>query len=142
LKVSIFIFILAMLAVGSGVAQERVASSSQASTVAKVVTITDQPEVLIGEPSSELEGRVNSIGSREQPALRPDHAETSGRVAESFNFDYGDDRIERDIDKRNIDRLGLFDRPDDGGSGRYNLSLDLENEDRDWSFEVSVTVEF
>jgi hypothetical protein len=142
LKVSIFIFILAMLAVGSGVAQERVASSSQASTVAKVVTITDQPEVLIGEPSSELEGRVNSIGSREQPALRPDHAETCGRVAESFNFDYGDDRIERDIDERIIDRLGLFDRPDDGGSGRYNLSLDLENEDSDWSFEVSVTVEF
>jgi hypothetical protein len=142
LKVSIFIFILAMLAVGSGVAQERVASSSQAFTVAKVVTITDQPEVLIGEPSSELEGRVNSIGSREQPALRPDHAETSGRVAESFNFDYGDDRIERDIDERIIDRLGLFDRPDDGGSGRYNLSLDLENEDSDWSFEVSVTVEF
>src|SRR4030095_3381011 len=94
-----------MLAVGSGVAQERVASSSQASTVAKVVTITDQPEVLIGEPSSELEGRGDSIGAREQPALRPDHAETCGRVAESFNFDYGDDRIERDIDERIIDRL-------------------------------------
>jgi hypothetical protein len=50
--------------------------------------------------------------------------------------------FERAIDERIIDRLGLFDRPDDGGSGRYNVSLDLENEDSDWSFEVSVTVEF
>jgi hypothetical protein len=36
----------------------------------------------------------------------------------------------------------LFDRSDDGGSGRYSVSLDLENEDSDWSFEVSVTMEF
>lgn len=50
--------------------------------------------------------------------------------------------FERAIDERIIDRLGLFDRPDDGGSGRYNVSLDLENEDSEWSFEVSVTVEF
>jgi hypothetical protein len=142
LKLRIFIFILAIVAAGSGVAQERVASSSQASTAAKAVTITDQPGVIIDEASSESEGRANSIGSKEQPALRRDHAETSSRVAKRFNFDYGDDRIERNIDERIIDRLGLFDRPDDGGSGRYNVSLDLENEDSEWSFEVSVTVEF
>jgi len=59
-----------------------------------------------------------------------------------FNLDYGNDRIQRAIDERIIDRLGLFDRPDDGGVSRYSISLDVENEDSDWSFEVSVTVEF
>jgi hypothetical protein len=49
---------------------------------------------------------------------------------------------ERAIDERIIDRLGLFDRSEDGGSGRYSVSLDLENEDSDWSFEVTVTMEF
>ena len=131
-----------MLAVGSGVAQEMVASSLRSSTAAEAVTITGQPEELIGEASSESERRVNSFGSREQPASRGDHAKTSDRFVQSFNFDYGDDRIERAIDEHTIDRLGLFDRPDDGGSGRYNVSLDLENEDTDWSFEVTLTVEF
>jgi hypothetical protein len=142
LKVRIFIFILAMLAVESGVAQESVASSWRTSTAAKAVTITDQSEEIIGEAASESGGRVSSIGSGEQPALRRDHAKTSDRFAQSFNLDYGNDPIERAIDERIIDRLGLFDRPDDGGSGRYSISLDLENEDSDWSFEVSVTVEF
>ena len=50
--------------------------------------------------------------------------------------------MERAIDERTIYRLGLFDRPDDGGSARYSVSLDLENEDSDWSFEVTVTVNF
>lgn len=60
-----------------------------------------------------------------------------------FNLAYGNDQMaEHAFDERIIDRLGLFDRPDDGGSGRYSISLDLENEDSDWSFEVSVTVEF
>jgi hypothetical protein len=142
LKVSIYVFVLSMLAAGSLVAQESVASSSRTSTTAKAVTITDQSEAIIGEASSESEGRVSSIGSGEQPALRPDHAKTSDRVGQSFHLDYGDDRIERAIDERVIDRLGLFHRSDDGGSGRYSVSLDLENEDSDWSFEVSVTVEF
>ena len=60
----------------------------------------------------------------------------------SFNLDYGNNQIvERAIDERVIDRLGLVDRADDD-SARYSISLDLENEDSDWSFEVSVTVEF
>ena len=60
-----------------------------------------------------------------------------------FNLDYGNDQMaEHAIDERIIDRLGLFDLPDSGHSTRYSVSLDLENEDSDWSFEVTVTVEF
>jgi hypothetical protein len=60
----------------------------------------------------------------------------------SFNLDYGNNQIvERAIDERVIDRLGLVDRADDD-SARYSISLDLENEDSDWSFEVTVTMEF
>ena len=131
-----------MLAAGSVVAQESIASSLRMSTAATAVTITDQSQAVIGEASSESEGSVSSIGSGEQPASRCDHAKTSDGFGQSFHPDYGDDRIERATDECLIDRLGLFDRPDDGGSGRYGVSLDLENEDSDWSFEVSVTVEF
>jgi len=65
------------------------------------------------------------------------------RAAEAgFYLNYGDDQMaEYAIDERISDRLGLFDRSDDG-SGRYEISLDLENEDSDWSFEVTVTMEF
>lgn len=60
-----------------------------------------------------------------------------------LNLDYGDDQMaEHAIDEHIIDRLGLFDPSDIGQSTRYNVSLDLENEDSDWSFEVTVTVEF
>jgi len=60
----------------------------------------------------------------------------------SFNLDYGNNQIvERAIDERVIDRLGLVDRAADD-SARYSISLDLENEDSDWSFEVTVTMEF
>ena len=60
-----------------------------------------------------------------------------------LNLDYSDDQMaEHAIDERIIDRLGLFDPSDIGQSTRYNVSLDLENEDSDWSFEVTVTVEF
>jgi hypothetical protein len=59
-----------------------------------------------------------------------------------FNLDYGNNQMaEHAIDEHIIDRLGLFDSSD-GGSSRYSVSLDLENEDSDWSFEVTVTVEF
>jgi hypothetical protein len=91
LKASIFIFILAVLAAGSIVAQENGASSA----TAEAVSITDQADQI----------------------------------------------LERAIDERVIDRLGLFDRSDDG-SARYGISLDLENEDSDWNFEVTVTMEF
>ena len=55
--------------------------------------------------------------------------------------DQADQIFERAIDERIIGRLDLFDRSDDG-SGRYSVSLDLENEDSDWNFEVTVTMEF
>jgi hypothetical protein len=66
----------------------------------------------------------------------------SAMAETSFRLDYGNNQIvERAIDERVIDRLGLFDRADDD-SARYSMSLDLENEDSDWSFEVTVTMEF
>jgi hypothetical protein len=66
---------------------------------------------------------------------------TSTTAEAGFNFDYGGGRIaEYTIDERTIDRLGLFDASDSGP--RYDISLDVENEDSDWSFEVTVTVEF
>jgi hypothetical protein len=64
-------------------------------------------------------------------------AETVSSITDRANHIF-----ERAIDEHFIERLGLFDRPDDGGSGRYSLSVDLENEDSDWSFEVTVTMEF
>ena len=101
-------------------------------TAAEAVTITDQSEAVIGEASSESEG--GSIGSGDQPESRRDHAKKSDTVGQSFHVDYGDDRIERATDERLIDRLGLFDRPEGGRSGRYSVSLDLENEDSDVEF--------
>jgi hypothetical protein len=60
-----------------------------------------------------------------------------------FNLDYSNDQMaEHAIDERIIDRLGLFDPSDGSQSSRYSVSLDLENEDSDWSFEVTVTMEF
>ena len=56
--------------------------------------------------------------------------------------DQADQIAERTIDERIIDRLGFFDRSADDGSGHYSASLNLENEDSDWSFEVTVTIEF
>ena len=65
-------------------------------------------------------------------------------TAESdFTFGYGNGQMtEHAIDQRTFDRLGLFDPPDRGQSSRYSVELDLENEDSDWSLEVTVTVEF
>jgi hypothetical protein len=96
LKTNTFIFILAVLAAGSVVAQENGASSPPPSATAEAVSITGQA-----------------------------------------------DRIfERAIDERIIDRFVSFDHSDGDSSGRYSVSLDLENEDSDWSFEVTVTMEF
>ena len=55
--------------------------------------------------------------------------------------DRADQIFDRVIDERIIDRLGLFDRSDEGAA-RYGISLDVENEDGDWNFEVTVTMEF
>jgi hypothetical protein len=68
---------------------------------------------------------------------------TFTRAEAGFNHNYGNDRMaEYAIDKRIIDRLGLFDPSDGSQSSRYSVELDLENEDSDWSFEVTVTMEF
>jgi len=97
LKLRVFIFILAILAARSVVAEENGALSSRTFTAAEA----------------------------------------------GFNLDYGHNQMtEHAIDERIIDRLGLFDPSDSGQSTRYSVSLDLENEDSDWSFEVTVTMEF
>ena len=68
---------------------------------------------------------------------------TSTTAEGGFNFGYGNDQMaDHAIDQRIIDRLGLFDSSDGSQSSRYSVELDLENEDSDWSFEVTVTVEF
>ena len=60
-----------------------------------------------------------------------------------FNLAYSNDQMTaRAIGERTVDLLGMFDASNSGQSSRYNVSLDLENEDSDWSFEVGVTVEF
>jgi hypothetical protein len=92
MKVSIFVFILAVLAAGPVGAHENGPSSG----TPEAVSISDQ----------------------------------------------ADRTFERAIDERTIGRLGLFDRSEDDGSGRYSVSLDLENEDSDWNFEITVTMEF
>ena len=97
MKLSIFIFLLGILAAGVVIAEEKGALSSRTFTTAEA----------------------------------------------GFNLDYGNDRMTaRALDERIIDRLGLFDPSDSGQSSRYSVALDLENEDSDWSFEVTVTVEF
>jgi hypothetical protein len=97
LKVSIFIFLLRILAAGSVVAEEKGSLPSRTFTAAEA----------------------------------------------GFNLAYDNDQLaEHTIDQRIIDRLGLFDPSDSGQSSRYSVSLDLENEDSDWSFEVTVTMEF
>jgi hypothetical protein len=133
-----------MLAAGSVVAQESGASPSRTSTAAGAVTVTDQSEDIIGEASSaSSEGRVSSIGLAEQPALRRDDGKASHPVAQSFDLGYGNNQIaERAIDERIFDRLASFDPSDGGRSARYSVSFDLENEDSDWNFEVTVTMEF
>ena len=68
---------------------------------------------------------------------------TSTTAEAGFNLGYGNDQMaDHAIDQRIIDRLGLFDPSDSSQSSRYSVELDLENEDSDWSFEVTVTVEF
>jgi hypothetical protein len=97
LKLSIFIFLLGILAAGLVVAEEKGALSSRTFTTAEA----------------------------------------------GFNLGYGNDQLaQHTIDERTIDRLGLFDPSDSGQSTRYSVELDLENEDSDWSFEVTVAVEF
>jgi hypothetical protein len=83
---------------------------------------------------------VGSVVAQEDSASSPP---TSAAVQAGFNLDYGNNQIAgRAIDERIIDRYVSFDPSDDGGSSRYSVSADLENEDSDWSFEVTLTMEF
>jgi len=66
----------------------------------------------------------------------------SSAKAEAMSIaDQGHQMFEHIIDQRIIDRLGVFDRSDEG-SGRYSVSLNVEKEGSDWNFEVTVTVDF
>ena len=77
----------------------------------------------------------------EESGVFPSQPSTTTETA--FNLGYASDQIaEHAIDEGTVDRLGLFDVSDSGQSSRYNVELNLENEDSDWSFEVTVTVEF
>ena len=68
---------------------------------------------------------------------------TSTTAEAGFNLAYSNDQMTaRAIGERTVDLLGSFDPSDSGQSTRYSVSLDLENEDSDWSFEVTVTIEF
>jgi hypothetical protein len=68
---------------------------------------------------------------------------TSTTAEAGSNLGYGSGHMtEYGVDQRIIDRLGLFDASDSGQSTRYNVELELENEDSEWSFQVTVTVEF
>jgi hypothetical protein len=97
LKVSIFIFLLGILAAGLVVAEGNDALSSRTFAAAET----------------------------------------------GFNLAYSNNQMTtRAIGERTVDLLGSFDSSDSGQSTRYSVSLELENEDSDWSFEVSVTVEF
>jgi hypothetical protein len=78
---------------------------------------------------------AGSVGAHENGAL----SATSEAVSIT---DQADQIFERAIDERTIGRLGLFNRSEDNSSGRYSVSLDLESEDSDWNFEVTVTMEF
>ena len=133
-----------MLAVESVIAQESVASASQISTATQLATLADQAEDIIPRASSSSERRpASSVGSGERAKSQRDDGKGSRSIAPGFNLEYGKNQIaERVIDERIIDRLGLFDRPESGGSSRWSASLDLENEDSDWSFEVTFTFEF
>jgi hypothetical protein len=83
---------------------------------------------------------ARSVVAEENGALT---SRTSTTAEAGFNLGYGNDQMaDHAIDQRIIDRLGLFDPSDGSQSSRYSVELDLENEDSDWSFEVTVTIEF
>ena len=68
---------------------------------------------------------------------------TSTATGAGSNLDYTNDQMTaRAIGERSIDLLGLFDSAEGSQSSRYSVKLDVENEDRDWSFEVTVIVAF
>jgi hypothetical protein len=67
---------------------------------------------------------------------------TSTTAEAGFNLGYGNDQIAERATERIIDHYVSFEPSKGDRSSRYNVSLDLENEDSDWSFEVTITMEF
>jgi len=60
-----------------------------------------------------------------------------------FNLNRGNLQLaERAMDDRIIDRLGLFNSSRNDQATRYPVSFYVEEEDSDWNFEVTVTMEF
>lgn len=83
---------------------------------------------------------VGSIVAKENGALS---SRTLATAKTSFNLNRGNLQLaERAIDARIIDRLGLFNSSKNDQSTRYRVSLYVEEEDSDWNFEVTVTMEF
>ena len=83
---------------------------------------------------------VGSVVAKENGALSSRRLTTAET---GFNLNRGNLRLaERAIDDRIIDRLGLFNSSENDQSARYRVSLYVEDEDSDWNFEVTVTMEF
>jgi hypothetical protein len=83
---------------------------------------------------------VGSIVAKENGALS---SRTLATAKTGFNLNRGNLQLaERAIDDRIIDRLGLFNSSRNDQSTRYRVSFYVEEEDSDWNFEVTVTMEF
>lgn len=83
---------------------------------------------------------VGSIVAKENGALS---SRTLATAKTSFNLNRGNLQLaERAIDARIIDRLGLFNSSRNDQATRYRVSFYVEQDDSDWNFEVTVTMEF
>jgi len=83
---------------------------------------------------------VGSVVAKENGALSSRRLTTAET---GFNLNRGNLQLaERAIDDRIIDRLGFFNSSKSDQSTRYHMSLYVEEEDSDWNFEVTVTMEF
>jgi len=83
---------------------------------------------------------VASVVAKENGALS---SRTLATAETSFNLNRGNLQLaEHAIDDRIIDQLGLFNSSRNDQSTRCRVSLYVEEEDSDWNFEVTVTMEF
>ena len=83
---------------------------------------------------------VGSVVAQENGALS---SRTLTTAETGFKLNRGNLQLaEPAIDDRILDRLGLFNSSKNDQSPRYPVSLYVEEEDSDWNFEVTVTVEF
>ena len=83
---------------------------------------------------------VGSVVAKENGASS---SRTPTTTETGFNLNRGNLPLaERAIDDRIIDRLGFFNSSKNDPSARYRVSLYVEDEDSDWNFEVTVTMEF